>query len=657
MPITALPTPPSRQDPVNFSARTDAFLAALLLFATELNAMTPGDSAAGLAQHLADASNPAYGDALVATMADFASAVPTTQRMVNRWGVSAMSWLTIEQQVDFLTRAFTLDISAAVQKICDEAPNVKVVWPAGLGRMDSGVTHAQAHQINWVGAGKTATELRASGAFNALLTLGGLSDQKIRGRIQDMCFSGQGATLQYGVYGARVEEHDFVGVWFRNAATAGCSLGYGYVNNFLLCEFSYNAGSGFSTNYGHPARANNALNFRDCLIFSNAKHGLFLRGGYVVTVHGCTIEQNAFSGIYADNISGLSVSSYFEQNAATGVTFTTPALTVKSDIVLVGSLADGTLDNTYPCIGVDISGCRVNVGSGVAHTSFIWNGGCRDLTVTSCLADNPTDTGACVAEHHSSIYKDSNTSIANCSTFSAPVAFVGASAAVNNTNAAYFKVQDFRGNGVQAKNYAEVDLNLWGVVVAANAITYKRSTDAANYKLNGNPVWEMATGLAGTSSTYGKSITATDYPELVGKLVWFGVWVKAASATCYAVPYCSAQTFNVNPTAVGVWTFIANSFVWPASGTVEFGVYKTGAAAAGSIFFSSPMLSIVGVPNSELMASCYKAEQEWQGSAAPAAGTWPVRAVVWNTAPASGGTPGWVCTTAPNTFKAMSNLA
>ena len=39
MAITALPTPPSRQDPANFSDRADAFLGALPTFATEANAL------------------------------------------------------------------------------------------------------------------------------------------------------------------------------------------------------------------------------------------------------------------------------------------------------------------------------------------------------------------------------------------------------------------------------------------------------------------------------------------------------------------------------------------------------------------------------------------------------------------------------------------
>jgi len=39
MPITALPTPPSRQDPANFNDRADNFLGALPLFQTEANAL------------------------------------------------------------------------------------------------------------------------------------------------------------------------------------------------------------------------------------------------------------------------------------------------------------------------------------------------------------------------------------------------------------------------------------------------------------------------------------------------------------------------------------------------------------------------------------------------------------------------------------------
>lgn len=48
MPITTLPTPPSRSDPANFSVRADAFFAALPAFVAEFNAMVPAAFAASV---------------------------------------------------------------------------------------------------------------------------------------------------------------------------------------------------------------------------------------------------------------------------------------------------------------------------------------------------------------------------------------------------------------------------------------------------------------------------------------------------------------------------------------------------------------------------------------------------------------------------------
>ena len=62
--FTPLPTPPSRSDPTNFSARADAFLAALVLYQQEMNAATFGESAAALALNLVSAAA-GKGDALL----------------------------------------------------------------------------------------------------------------------------------------------------------------------------------------------------------------------------------------------------------------------------------------------------------------------------------------------------------------------------------------------------------------------------------------------------------------------------------------------------------------------------------------------------------------------------------------------------------------
>ena len=72
MSITALPTPPSRQDPVNFAVRGDAFMAALPVFATEANALAVEMEAAA-----ATAASDAVAAAIAATSGSFVNTSST----------------------------------------------------------------------------------------------------------------------------------------------------------------------------------------------------------------------------------------------------------------------------------------------------------------------------------------------------------------------------------------------------------------------------------------------------------------------------------------------------------------------------------------------------------------------------------------------------
>lgn len=77
MSITALPTPPSRQDPANFSDRADAFLGALPTFATEANALASDvnadeiAAAASASSASASASSAAASAANISALANF----------------------------------------------------------------------------------------------------------------------------------------------------------------------------------------------------------------------------------------------------------------------------------------------------------------------------------------------------------------------------------------------------------------------------------------------------------------------------------------------------------------------------------------------------------------------------------------------------------
>ncbi len=73
MAITPLPTPPSRNDPTNFSTRADAFLGALPDFATEANALA------------VDVNADAVAAAAAETAATAAAAAATAAANVTKW--------------------------------------------------------------------------------------------------------------------------------------------------------------------------------------------------------------------------------------------------------------------------------------------------------------------------------------------------------------------------------------------------------------------------------------------------------------------------------------------------------------------------------------------------------------------------------------------
>lgn len=80
MPMTPLPTPPSRNDPTNFAARADAFLGALPTFQTEANALEVAVDADAVA---AAASAVTAGNAVTAAQAAAAGAAAAAN--VTKW--------------------------------------------------------------------------------------------------------------------------------------------------------------------------------------------------------------------------------------------------------------------------------------------------------------------------------------------------------------------------------------------------------------------------------------------------------------------------------------------------------------------------------------------------------------------------------------------
>ena len=556
------------------------------------------------------------------------------------------------------------DSTAAIQATVDSGAK-SIFIPEGTFKVTAPInipTNNGADAVRVFGAGKQQSILQASGTFNTIINIGDNTAQTIRGRYENFAVSGTGATVQYGIYGSRVEEHTFFSVWAYGFATAAISTGYGYVNNFIDCECSYNTGDGLLLNldYG-PGGGNNAIWVSGCLLFQNDGWGLKASSGYGVWVDGCTIESNKKGGIYFQGVSGFRICAYFEKNAAVGYRPTNPDYQIYSDIVLNGSGNDLSLGDAFPCDGGIIEGCNLMDNTGPGRTSFIYNGGANNISIKDCHSIN-VNTTPLYAETYDGQYKGSNVSIENCGSFSNLISQLRPASAINNTKAAYINLQGPSATSItpwltySAQNLATQDFNTWALISAGSTTSFQRSANATP-AFGGRPVWQIASSGAGSSDNYGFTIPASAFAEFSGKLVWYGIWSYISNTDCFAVPYCNQQTFNVNPLSTGSWQFSAVSFPWPASGDVICGVYK-GGSATGSVYIAAPMLMPVGVSVQNALGSIDTTRQ-WYGTTAPTVGAWQRGDVVFNSTPSAGGTPGWVCVTAgtPGTWKAMANVA
>ena len=107
MPITPLPTPPSRQDPANFAARGDALLTALPAFVEETNGLVAGVNAKETST--VQAANLASSKADQAT--DSASAASTSEKLARDWATKTTGEVVAGE--GYSAKKHALDTAAA----------------------------------------------------------------------------------------------------------------------------------------------------------------------------------------------------------------------------------------------------------------------------------------------------------------------------------------------------------------------------------------------------------------------------------------------------------------------------------------------------------------------------------------------------------------
>lgn len=286
MALTPLPTPPSRDDPVNFSARADAFMAALPTLVTEFNAGAPGESAFALAQELASSSS-GKGDSLIAVKTSRAGSVATTQDWVNERAVHVFEFMSAAQIADVLAGTLTLDVAAAVQAgvAAAESNGIglarKLICPGGRYRLDSAVVFTKQY-VAIEGEGQFETQFSITGATNGF-TVSGLTYWRP---------SFRGFSIIGGASSLRALDMSGAGTVYNAEFShlylvSGGAAFYGGPTTILFsAEVIGIIGGSYS---GHWMHTNNGpcANFRGCYgLFAGANKALYRMAGNV-RLDGC----------------------------------------------------------------------------------------------------------------------------------------------------------------------------------------------------------------------------------------------------------------------------------------------------------------------------------------------------------------------------------
>jgi len=185
MPITALPTPPSRQDPTNFNDRADAFLGALPLFQTEANTLQTEVNAKEVAANTS-AVNAAASELAAANTSSATIWVSGTTYTVGQNRFSPINFLTYRRKT---AGAGTTDpsLDATNWQLLTGLGNttLQAVYPVGSIYINAGVTTNPATLFGfgtWVAfaAGRVMIGLNTSDVlFDTLEETGGSKDATV----------------------------------------------------------------------------------------------------------------------------------------------------------------------------------------------------------------------------------------------------------------------------------------------------------------------------------------------------------------------------------------------------------------------------------------------------------------------------------------------
>jgi len=484
----------------------------------------------------------------------------------------------------------TAAIQAAIDYVISLSIRPAIYFPAGSYLISSNLTIGTALAttgIKLFGDGKRRSNITASVGVTKILeglaaTSGGRHENI---EIVGMTFDGAGVA-QYGIYIRYAAHGTYRSLRVTGTTVSGIYVGWAFCSVFDDIDMISLTGDGLTL----PDQANEVL-LSSVKALMVTGFGFRITECFAIKFNECLAEHCDAGGIFlSGNVRGFSVDTcYFEANASVGHTFTSPTtVNIKADIIINGAASMTTIAAAFPCQG-SITCCST---SSTAIECFAFVPGSDALTV---FGNRTTEVRPLLRVYGNDAGKSpsygaiTNVQSASNMGFSRPFEVTPVSLSVINYGVFPLSVRDA---GLESINLANVDLSLWGVVAASGGGVWRQSSVAFPYAPT--PVWELELLSSGSSDVYGFTVDTSTYNGLSGKYCVFGAWVKGpytsddGAVWMYANSIVNSSSFESN----SAWQFKSCVFLYPASGTIYFGVQKGG--ASGTVQICRPVLCELG---------------------------------------------------------------
>jgi hypothetical protein len=417
--------------------------------------------------------------------------------------------------------------------------------------------------------------------------------------IRDIYLHGNG-NANYCLYAGRMTRSNFVRI--RASAALLANIGFVatgngcFINNFIGCNISGSSQDGFL----FDGTAINATNIIGCWIENNTRLGIHMDLGAKINITHCTIEANLAAGIWARIVRELTIANnYFEANGTTGVSVTDPAsFTIKADVILTGS-AYPVIGSANPNVNVKITGNYHLTGT--ADTMYYGcgiqggdiSGNHNATTGDNCLEIYGDNSASDVKDLR--IFNNTEGATSTFAMISEQIVIGDGEQAANSGDQLNFT------HTIQCNNIPHVNCmpQAWEaytkVVDGSKSSTLTRNA-AAFHGLDAFTI----TKAADSSDTWGATLNIdNDYPELSGKLCYFGGWMKwDAGSDNNGRIYTTTTGWHTSSNRVAYtdWTFVSVLFTMPASGATswECGFQKFSAGSSDVLHVAFPVLARVG---------------------------------------------------------------